>query len=347
MEKIIQINSSSDLGGGPQVMWDIVDGLKDRFEFFILAPKGAFFDRYTNKDVLKGSFFKKVFKIRRVIKEQKPKIVHAHGTRAAYYTRLASIGLKVKVFYTLHGFHILRKRFKFVLLLAERILNHFTDTLICVSYADQELVLKNRAIARKKIKIIRNGIELDKFEVDKDLVELKRKELGLENSYVLLSVGRLHPQKDFLTLIKAAELVKIPNLKLLIIGYGPLEEELKKQASERVRFLGKRDDVPIFMALADALVLSTNWEGLALMPLEAGASRKPVIATKIGGVEESIVDGVTGLLFEKNSVIDLAEKIDKLYDMDRQHMGEKAYQYIATNFTKQRMIKEHEDCYSN
>jgi len=354
--KILQINSSSNVGGGPQVMWDISQGLNIFFDFIILAPKGFFIDKYKEAgfkvNILTGLKF---FKIRQEIKKERPTIIHAHGTRAA--TCLFFKG-RPKIVYTVHGFHILRKNFviRFFLLNLEKFLNYWTDVLICVGRGDEELVLKRGVIPSRKVKVIRNGIELEKFNLSPDLIGDKRNELGLKAKFILVSVGRLHPQKDFLTLINAVDLLKekIIGLKVLIIGDGPLREKLEQEVErlelrDKILFLGKRDDVPGLMGLSDGVILSTNWEGLALVPLEAGASRKVIIASRVGGVEESILDGETGFLFEKGSHKELAEKIKKLYKSSEQRkkMGERAHKYVLDNFSREKMIEEYKKLYNS
>jgi len=358
MDKIFQLNSSSDAGGGPQVMWDISQGLNDFFNFIILAPKGFFLDKYKEAgfraNALTGLKF---LKIRKEIKKEKPAIIHAHGTRAAIWARLAVLFFRErpKIIYTLHGFHILRKNFiiRFILLGLEKFLNRFTDILICVSRADKKLVLERKTISPDKVKIIRNGIEMEKFKISPEQAEAKRKELNLGKDFVLISVGRLHPQKDFLTIIKAIGLVK-EDVRVLIVGDGFLRKELEKVVEDlglksKVLFLGKRNDVPELMALSDGVILSTNWEGLALVPLEAGAARKAIIASRVGGIEESILDGETGFLFIKGSEKDLAEKIEGFYQLAerRQEIGQRAYKHILDNFSRERMIEEHKILYNS
>ena len=348
MIKVFQINASSDAGGGPQVMWDIVQGLKNYFDFIILAPEGFFMEKYRRlgfQNIVLTRF--KIFQIRRQIKKQAPDIIHVHGTRAAFWTRLSVLFLKDRpnIIYTLHGLHIVRRNFSFIFLFLERILNHFVDVLVCVSQADRALVLKHKIIDDNKIVVVRNGIDLSKFGLAPP---------GKSKIFTLLSVGRLHPQKDFSTLIKAMSIIN-KKIKLLIVGEGPLRENLEYQIKKlnlgnKVFLLGKRNDVPKLMALCDGVVLSSNWEGLALVPLEAGSVGKVVIASKIGGIEESIVDGETGFLFEKGCAQNLAQKIEKLYNLgadNREKMGQRAHQHIAANFSKEKMIENYRLLYNS
>lgn len=363
MIKIIQIDSSSGFGGGEMVMFDIIKGLKDKLQFTVVAPEGEFLEKYKQMNLQiyplwQGVLLKNILRIRRVIQKEKPEIVHCHGTRAAFWTRLAVIGLKSKpkLIYTLHGFHIIRKPFfvKWPLLLAEKILNRWTDVLVCVSEADKNLVLRYKTISPEKIRVIKNGIDIEKFQVDEELAKIEKEKLGLTDKFVLAGIGRLHPPKDFSTILRALKLIvsRVQNVKLLIVGDGPLREALEKEVKELnvenyVEFLGLRKDIPVLINLSDILILSTYWEGLPLTPLEVGASKKPIIASNIEGVNETIIDGTTGFLFKPKSAEDLADKILRLYKDEelRQKMGEQGFNYASKHFSKERMVEEYKNLY--
>jgi len=355
-KKIFQISSNTELGGGPQVMWDIVEGLKDDYCFGVIAPPGFFLERYKSNGIeivsLKGNFFEKFFQIRKNIK-QKPAILHVHGTRAAFWTRIAIIGIedKPKLIYTLHGFHIIRKTFfiKWSLIMMERFLNRWTDILVCVSESDKKLVEKYKSILKGKIKIIKNGIDFSKFKVNSEEIKQEKEKLNTENNFVVSSISRLHPPKDILTLIRAFRVflnqVDDADIKLLIIGDGPLRDGLKKEVKKLnlekyVNFLGFREDTPLLINLSDLIVLSTNWEGLPLVPLETGASKKPIVASSVEGVKETIQNKKTGFLFEPGNAEDLAEKLLKLYNSKelREKLGQNAYNYVKQNFSRSKIF---------
>lgn len=357
MIKIFQVNSYSGLGGGQRVMFDIVQGLKDKFEFIIIAPSGPFLKKYSQigwkvEELTALNPFQVIKQVRNFIKKETPDILHIHGTRAAFWVRLAVIWLKnrPKLIYTLHGFHIVRRNFlsRWFLIRIERFLNHWTDILVCVSKADRNLVLKYKTILPEKIITIKNGIDIDKFKV--------KRELELENSFTLSSIGRLHPPKDFSTILRALKLIisQIKNVKLLIIGDGPLRKSLEREArrlalGDYVKFLGFRKDIPVLISISDLVILSTKWEGLPLVPLEAGAARKPIIASNVEGVRETIIDGETGFLFKFGSARDLADKILKLSRSKElsKKIGDTAYNFVSENFNKERMIREYQNLYQS
>jgi glycosyltransferase involved in cell wall biosynthesis len=296
--------------------------------------------------------------MRKFIKKETPDIIHAHGTRAAFWARLAVSTFKnrPRVIYTLHGFHILKRNFytRWLLLVVERFLNHWTDVLVCVSEADKNLVLKYKTIPLEKIRLIKNGIDVEKFQMTPKLIDSLKRELGIENSFVLTTIGRLHPQKDFSTIIKTLKLIisQDKNFKLLVIGDGPLRKSLEKEAeglglNQYVRFLGFREDISMLIDISDIIILSTKWEGLPLVPLEAGVCKKPVIASDVDGIRETIIDKKTGYLFKPASEKDLASKILKLSKSKelREKIGESAFEFISKNFDKRKMVENYKDLY--
>ena len=113
MIKILQLDSYSGIGGGQRIALSIVKRLKNSFDFIIVSPAGPFVENYSRlgiriEKIDSKSLSGKIKEIRKYIKKETPDIVHAHGTRAALWVRLAVIGFKnkPKIIYTLHGFHI-------------------------------------------------------------------------------------------------------------------------------------------------------------------------------------------------------------------------------------------------
>jgi glycosyltransferase involved in cell wall biosynthesis len=139
---------------------------------------------------------------------------------------------------------------------------------------------------------------------------------------VLLEIGRLCDVKGQRELIAALPKLARTDVTLLLVGEdleagGAYRTALERQARElgigdRVRFLGRRDDVPALLAAADALVLPSSIEGLPLVVLEAMAAGRPVVATSVGGTPEAVVDGETGLLVPPGDIEALAHAIDAL-----------------------------------
>ena len=161
---------------------------------------------------------------------------------------------------------------------------------------------------------------------------------------VLLEVGRLCDVKGQRELIEALSQLDRDDVTLLLAGEdletgGAYLRALEQEAQElgvasRVRFLGRRDDVPALLAAADALVLPSWIEGLPLVVLEAMTAGVPVVATSVGGTPEAVVDGETGLLVPPRNVSALAGAIDAmLVDPDRaRRLGEAGRQRAREHF---------------
>ena len=360
-KKILVVDSSAGIGGGQRIAFDICSSLRDRFEFIVTSPKGVYNEKYSaikiKIRILSGVF--PIKQIRRIIIEEKPDIIHAHGTRAAVWSRAAILltERKTALIYTLHGLHIAKRKgvSKAVLLIIERILNRWTDVLVCVSQADKDEVLGYRLIDPKKVVVIRNGIDIDAFKADEDSIRCLRAKEGLKDKIVLTGIGRLHPPKDFSTLLKAASILAKEgmDLVLLIAGDGLLRRALEEETEtlglkDRVRFLGFREDVAGIIASSDIVVLSSNWEAFGLVCIEAGAAKKPIIASDIEGIKEAVVNGVTGYLFRKGDPKDLAEKILLLTaPKKRAVMGLAGYEYVTKNFDVARMAKDYGRLYDS
>jgi glycosyltransferase involved in cell wall biosynthesis len=186
---------------------------------------------------------------------------------------------------------------------------------------------------------------------------MKKKEFNLPpEAFVITMVGRLHTQKDHRTLISAFQLITsiLQNAYLLIVGQGPLRKKLQQYSQalgidRRTRFLGFRRDIPAILAITDVVVLSTHWEGLPLILLEAMASAKPVIATDISGNREVILDGKTGLLVPPRDPEILAQAITKLAKDPKKakEMGEKGLLRVAECFSFEMMVKKTIELYES
>jgi glycosyltransferase involved in cell wall biosynthesis len=188
------------------------------------------------------------------------------------------------------------------------------DAVITVSAALRDALISLGAGAAK-ITAIRNGVDTTLFrETGRDET---RRRLGLDGR-VLLSVGNLIPLKGHDLVIRA--LTRLPNVKLLIAGAGPMRSELERLAAEIgvadcVQFLGAvpQLELPAIYSAADALVLASNNEGLPNVILESIACGTPVIATQVGGIPEVITARGAGLLLPERSDAAIAEAVTSLF----------------------------------
>jgi glycosyltransferase involved in cell wall biosynthesis len=171
---------------------------------------------------------------------------------------------------------------------------------------------------------------------------------------VVLYVGSLSVEKRVDRLIRIVTTARrtIPNLYLWIVGEGPkraaLEMQVKASSLEPcVRFMGVQNEVSNYMSAADLVALTSDTEGMPAVVLEAGLLERPVVTTRVGGLNECILDGRTGMLIERHdeagfsqSIVDLLQRPDRL-----QGFGRAAKQWIEQNFVIARVAEQYETFY--
>ncbi|MDU2240725.1 MAG: glycosyltransferase [Paenibacillus sp.] len=165
--------------------------------------------------------------------------------------------------------------------------------------------------------------------------------------FVWLAAGRFVPEKDYPAMLLAfAEARKsFPDSVLWIAGIGPERPRIERQAEElglsgRVRFLGIRTDMPELLHAADGFVLSSKWEGLPIVLLEACAGRLPIVATAVGGNAEVVLDGVNGYLVPPEEPAALARAMERVMALppeDRRAMGQRGREHAAANYAMSRV----------
>ena len=186
---------------------------------------------------------------------------------------------------------------------------------------------------RRPSHVVPLGIDLDRFASGRPALPKDGPLVG--------NVARLAPQKDHATLIEAARLV--PQARFAIVGDGELRGDLERRARGLpVVFTGARDDVPDLLASFDVFAFPSLYEGLCLAVVEAQAAGVPVVATPVGGIRETVVDGETGLLVPTRDPEALAAAIRRLLD-DRElarRLADEARRRVRERFSERRMVEE-------
>lgn len=204
-------------------------------------------------------------------------------------------------------------------------------------------------IAEKNMHVIPNGIKLEPYTFNPRARDALRSEWGIrDDEFVWLAVGRLEEQKDFKTLLQAFG--KLFSGRLLIAGEGPMLGEFKTDVNnlglkERVKFLGLRKDVPHVLSAADAFVLSSAWEGLPNVVMEALAAAKPVVATDVGGVRELVEENKSGFIVPAKSPGALAAALQKLMMLtpaQRTEMGRHGFEHVKKTYSLESVTSQWE-----
>jgi glycosyltransferase involved in cell wall biosynthesis len=228
------------------------------------------------------------------------------------------------------------------------------DRIFGVSEDATQSIARAHVVRRKKLFTVPNGINFARFQnLRRD--EALRQSLGIPTgSLVFGSVGRLTEMKRPDILIRAFGTLseELPASHLLIVGDGPEMIELRKQAaalkaSNRIHFAGFQPHPENYLALLDVFVLTSRMEGMPLAVLEAAASGTPVIASKVGGVEEVSNKGQSVLLYDFNDMDALLAGLRRLAgDREfRQNLGRSGQQHMLSTYSAARMAADYQRHY--
>jgi glycosyltransferase involved in cell wall biosynthesis len=299
-----------------------------------------------------------LFSLWRLMIREKPDVVHTHTSKAGILGRCAARLAGVPaVVHTPHG-HVFYGHFgplaSKIYLLVERIMVLITDRLIALTQGEKNDYIALSVCGPQKIITIHSGVNLDHYLNVKVNVQRKRKSLGLKpEGLVVGTVGWLLTIKGPMYLLKAMEEVwkGCPETSLVYAGKGDLEEELRKEASrmgvsEKVWFLGWRDDIPEIMNILDIFVLPSLNEGMGRVLVEAMAAGRPVIASNVGGIPDLVYQGKNGLLVPPADPKALAREVEFLISNPdkRREMGDKGRE-IAMRFGTDSMVKKIDQLY--
>lgn len=283
-------------------------------------------------------FAKAYIRLRKLVKDFKPDVVHSHMVHANIISRLLRLTIRVpKVISTAHSSNEGGK----LRMLAYRLTDKLADISVNVSQSAVEEFIKKGAVKPGRMITIANGIDTDKFKFNNSSRIKLRSQLSINNEKVILAVGRLDAAKDYPNLLNSLTLLKIErqDFKVFIVGDGPYKDTLYKLTKDLkidscVRFLGVRNDVKELMSAADIYVMSSAWEGLPMVILEAMSCERLIVATDCGGISEAV--GSQGLLVESKNETVLAQALDKalgVSDVARSNIGGAARKRIIDHYS--------------
>ena len=284
-----------------------------------------------------------IVRLWRILRAFQPDIVHSHMIHANLLTRVARLFTPMPVLLgTAHSVYEGGRARDWLY----RITDRLSDLVTNVSQAGVDRYLQTGAARPGRIRFMPNGLEISAYTPNEQLRQQLRAELRSEDKFVWLAAGRLTPEKDFHTLLRAFAQLDWDSspsgreAHLWIAGQGELRDALEAETkslgiANRVQFLGLRKDMPALMNGMDGYVLSSRWEGMPMVLLEAATVSRPIVATRVGGVPEVIKDHETGLLVDAENPAQLADAMREVMQMsasERIKLGDRAKEVAGTQF---------------
>ena len=285
----------------------------------------------------------------RWLSRERPDVLHAHLPHAAWLCRWSRLAAPVTVVIdTLHSSSTGKKGRQIGYTCSRWLPDHVT----AVSQATADSHLVAGMVREEQLSILANGIDVPAWEPDAQARSAMRQLLGFRDEFLWIAAGRLESVKDYPTLLRA--FARAPQTaRLLVLGAGPLQAELTALAAqlgleERVRFMGFEPNVERLMQAADGFVLSSRYEGLPMVLLEAGACGVPAVATDVPGTREVLIDGVNGWLARGGDANSLGDAMSRLMSMpaeERYAMGQRARQRVIAEFSLESKLDRWERLY--
>lgn len=320
---VMQVTFGMGIGGMERVIQSLCRGIdknKYTIRVFCLNLKGGFGEEL-EKDGIEVIYsprqsrldrYLRAWEIAKAIKQYKIDVLHAHHTPAFLDAFLASRLAKVPAF--INTDHCKKYPAPKGFMLAERMAAIFADKIVAVSNHTKQDLIDFEHISPSKIDVIYNGIDFPKYDGSCGIRAMK-KELGVaEDERVIGCVSRLDEQKGYDLFLDTAALIikKVPNTRFIIVGGGVKENELKERSrnlgiNNRITFTGWRLDANRILQLFDLFLLTSNFEGMPIVLLEAMASGKPIVATAVGGIPEVVQHGETGFVVKSRNAKEVAQ----------------------------------------
>ncbi len=303
-----------------------------------------------------------VLRLARLIRDQRPQILHTHTAKAGAVGRLAALlageARPPIVVHTFHG-HVLRGYFgplrSRAFLLLERLLARMTTRLIAVSPQVRDDLVSLGVAPAEKFSVIRLGVELGERVRTEVAGGEARARLGIASErFVVGWVGRMTGVKRTDDVLESLARLRARGVDavLLMVGDGPDRDHVEQRASmlgivRHCFFLGYQEEVSGWYQAFDAMILPSANEGTPVVVIEALAAGCPVVATSVGGVPDVIRGGVDGFLVPAGDVEALAERLARLArDPElRATMGEAGRESVPARYAVERLVNDVDELY--
>jgi len=317
------------------------------------------------RDISLHNDIKALFKIYKIIKENNYDIIHTHIAKAGVLGRIAARMAGVP--HIIHGVHGItfpdqinifkRELFKNI----ERICGLFTDEFITVGDDMKQKYINAKVGKPEDYTTIRSGMELSQFinaadNEQKKIINLKE-DLGLKDDDLLIGmVSKLEKRKGYKYFLEVAKDIveEFPNVKFVIIGNGSEYDRLVKKVNKmnlnsNVVFTGYRTDIADVFSILDIKVLTSLWEGLPRVLVQAAAVAKPIVTFNVDGAWEIVDEGKNGYIVPMKDTKAMARKLKLLIKDDklRRKMGKCSQEKVSNDWTIENMVKETDRLYKS
>lgn len=233
-----------------------------------------------------------------------------------------------------------------------RWLTPLTDAFIACAAPHGEYLIEHERFPPDRVHVIPNGIDVDRFQPRPASPDLRRRLSIPADAPLACILAALRPEKNHEMFLDVAQRVRreIPKAHFLIIGDGPRRAELERltallDLTDSMHFLGTRPDVPELLSLTDVLLLTSHMEANPVSVLEALAMEKPVVATRVGSLPQSVLDREVGYLVEPGDAAAMAERVVELFRDAKlaAKLGGAGRQHVVANCSLARMVEGYED----
>lgn len=308
-------------------------------------------------------------KLKKIIKDFKPDIVHTHASKSGLLGRMAASAMQVPVIiHTFHG-HVFHSYFgkakSEIYQKLERYAAQKSSAIIAISEKQKhELCNIYRICTPEKTHIIPLGFELDKFNTNKEEKRsLFRKRWNISEDEIAIGiVGRLVPIKNHKLFIDAIKIMNgktTQKIRAFIVGNGELRKELEDYCQSQniaysntsqpssITFTSWLKEIDEVNAGMDIIALTSFNEGTPVSLIEAQAASKPIVSTNVGGIENIVLENETAFLTPSNNKAQFAEKLLLLAESEelRKKMGLKSWDFVYKNYTFQRLANDTKQLY--
>jgi glycosyltransferase involved in cell wall biosynthesis len=326
--RVLQV-AESGTGGVPAFINRVCGGLSGEISFGVACPEtsdlaSCGMDGVTVYPVPMAHSlhpirdYRAAARIREVVDRERYDVVHLNSTKAGIIGVPLKRGLKAKTVFTPHALRShaypdgsLKRR---AALFIEKRVCAAADVIVACSAAEADDIVATGLAPSRKVRVVDNGVDLDLLQAPP---AISRADIGIpDGAFVVGTIGRLSPQKDPATFVRAANLIAsaVPEAHFVTAGDGPLLAEVRERVGEsgiadRFHVLGWRDDALDVLKLLDVFLITSRYEGGSFAILEAAGARRPIVACDSPGVGPLLDDGVTALVAPQGDAEGIAQAV--------------------------------------